>query len=579
MIIILDSYFKKVDILRKYTFAQFTEQFRGIGSFSINVPMIEENKYLLNESEQFYVLYETIRFGKNTYLMGVIDKIERNSESDYGDEYKILGRMIQFIFKQRVAKGTITFSGITAQFIKTMIEENITKDKTSDRYIPINVSFYDENKINKNCSKLDKQVTGDYLWGAFSESLEQDNLGLIFEPNVIVETEKEGHKTNVEDFSLIISMGADRRKGNADGNNAVIFSQSLSNIARTSYMRNLEGFTNIAYVAGEGELQDRKWYELQINDDVHVKNNKGFGRRELWIDARDIQSTDGDKTLTEQEYDALIKQRANEKATESTIETTYESTLTEQNKQYTYGVDYNIGDWATVIDEELGLAIDVQIVEVVHTLQGTGSEEITDVSFSYGKKEKINIVEQTKNNASRIETNDVNIKYLDNRRKTNEENIKDLLERFAGFDFSEFSTVNNKSTLFPVMNGKKINHREVAATLSQANYWMDGSNRIVCVRLSNNILVWFVKATTPTSVDITTAAAKGYRSREYVFRLPETIKTILFANCSVENNLNWENVEFKIHSVSNTEVKSHFWCQNSYKGLQLYWYYVFVAQV
>lgn len=212
MIIILDSYFKKVDILRKYTYAQFTEQFRDVGSFSINAPMIEENKYLLDENEQYYVLYETVRFGKNTYLMGVVDKIERDSESDYGDEYKISGRMIQFIFKQRVAKGTITFSGTTAQFIKTLIEENITKDKTSDRYIPIEVSFYDEDKINKSCSKLDKQVTGDYLWEAFSESLEQDNLGLIFEPNVIVETKKEGHKTNIEDFTLIISMGADRRK-------------------------------------------------------------------------------------------------------------------------------------------------------------------------------------------------------------------------------------------------------------------------------------------------------------------------------------------------------------------------------
>lgn len=414
MIIILDSYFKKVDILRKYTYAQFIEQFRDIGSFTINVPLINENKYLLDESEQYYVLYETARFGARTYLMGVVDKVEKKSETDYDNQFVISGRLIQFLFKQRVVNGEITFSGTTSQLVKTFVEENITKDKTSDRYVPIQVSYYDENKISKSCSRVDKQVTGGYLWDVFSEVLEQDNLGLIFEPNVIVETEKEGHKTNIEDFTLIISMGADRRKGNADGNSAVIFSQSLSNIARTSYMYNLESFTNVAYVAGEGEEQERKWYELSINSNVKIKNKKGFGRRELWIDARDIQSTDGDTTLTEQEYDALIEQRANEKAAENTIEKTYESTLTEQNKRYTYGIDYNLGDWVTIKDEELKLIIDVQITEVIHTLQGTGSQEIVDVSFSYGKKTNMNIAEQIKNNTDRIANSEANIKYLEN---------------------------------------------------------------------------------------------------------------------------------------------------------------------
>ena len=65
MIEILDSFLKKVDILRKYTYAQYTEEFRGIGSFKINVPIIEENKYLLDETEQYYVLFDTKRNGKN----------------------------------------------------------------------------------------------------------------------------------------------------------------------------------------------------------------------------------------------------------------------------------------------------------------------------------------------------------------------------------------------------------------------------------------------------------------------------------------------------------------------------------
>lgn len=147
------------------------------------------------------------------------------------------------------------------------------------------------------------------------------------------------------------------------------------------------------------------------------------------------------------------------------------------------------------------------------------------------------------------------------------------------YDWSTFSTEDNTNTWMPVVNGGRIYHRAVAATMRQANYWMSGSNRISCIRLSNDIVVYFVKATTPTTVDITTSAAKGYCSREYTWGMPNSIKSILYASSYVENNATWENVELKIHSISSDSIKAHFWCQNSYSGLPLYWYYVLVAQM
>lgn len=148
-----------------------------------------------------------------------------------------------------------------------------------------------------------------------------------------------------------------------------------------------------------------------------------------------------------------------------------------------------------------------------------------------------------------------------------------------GYDWSTFGTADNTSTWMPVANGGRMYHRDVAATFKQAKYWNDGTNRWTCLRLSNDIVLLFVKATVTTKVDITSAAAKGYASREYTCDFPITIKTILYANSYVENNYNWENVELKIHSISPTAIKSHFWCQNSYKGLPLWWYYMLVAQM
>ena len=155
----------------------------------------------------------------------------------------------------------------------------------------------------------------------------------------------------------------------------------------------------------------------------------------------------------------------------------------------------------------------------------------------------------------------------------------DTFKSQHGYDWSTFGTADNTSTWMPVANGGKIYQRDVAATFKQANNWQNGTTRWTCLRLSNDIVLLFVKATATTKVDITSAAAKGYASREYTCDFPITIKTILYANSYVENNYNWENVELKIHSISSTAIKSHFWCQNSYKGLPIWWYYMLVAQM
>lgn len=445
MIEILDSFLKKVDILRKYTYAQYTEEFRGIGSFKINVPIIEENKYLLDETEQYYVLLDTKRNGKNKKILGVVDKVEKEADSDYDNQYTLSGRMVQFVLKNRVIKGTFSYSGNTANFVSGIIYDNILKNK-DDRYISINISLEDATKLNNQCSKIDKQVTGGYIWDEIEPVLEQDGLGLIIEPNIITEKVIDGNKTNIEGLSLTITLGADRRKWNKENNVSVVFSQSLSNISRTSYTRDTTNYTNVAYTAGEGEEESRKWYEIEINSDVKSKNKKGIGRRELWIDARDIQSVQDDKTLTDKEYETLIKQRTNEKAAEAMETRTYESTLTEQNKQYVFGIDYNIGDWCTVIDSELEKVLDVQIVTVVHTIQGTGTQEIIDVGFSYGLKQNMDVLKETRESANKIENNNVNIKYLDNKQKTLDnrvENLENGLKQLPTIPADEFTLSND----------------------------------------------------------------------------------------------------------------------------------------
>lgn len=421
MIEILDENLKKVDILRKYTFVQYNDKFREVGTFKINARIVQENLYLLDRTKEFYVLFDGTVFGK-------VENVKRESDSEYEQTIVLSGRLGLLLFTKRVIAGTIKFKGNTAQFVKNVIYNEIVKDQSSKRYVNIDIQYDDETYLTSFCSLIDKQVTGGYVWDSVQSVLEQDKLGLYFVP--IVETEHipslGTEPTNISKWKLTISAGKDRTKGNTKGNVPVVFSQSLSNIARTDYELDTQKYCNVAYVAGEGEEEQRKWYEVYAKEETTrgVEEKTGWKRNELWIDARDIQSTDEEgNEITEAEYETLIKQRADEKFTDNAIEESYTATLTEANKQYTYGVDYVLGDLVTVIDDELGISIDVQVTGVTKSTEGV--REIVDIDFTYGKVNR-DPTEQIKNIGGLIEKNNNDIVYIENKIKDIGNNVETI---------------------------------------------------------------------------------------------------------------------------------------------------------
>lgn len=84
--------------------------------------------------------------------------------------------------------------------------------------------------------------------------------------------------------------------------------------------------------------------------------------------------------MTEQEYDEMLKQRGLEKLSENMTQYAFEATaFTATNNSFVYGRDYKNGDYVTVIDRNLGMAVGVQITGVTKSLTETG--EILDLIF------------------------------------------------------------------------------------------------------------------------------------------------------------------------------------------------------
>lgn len=379
VITVFDKYFERIDVLRKYTFMQYVDKFNGVGEFKINVILCDENLYLLDEKEVFFVAFDRT-------TMGRIDKVVKDSDSEFEQTLEITGRMIKYKLQTSVVYKQQIYSGRTAEVVKQLVENNMCVGSIGDkRYI--NFEFYIQgDRLSEMTMINNGQWTGGSVYDAIQPLLQADSMGFEIKP-VITERYEIGTNapiTNIRKWYFNILLGEDRTRNNQRGNKPIVFSHSLSNLTRSTYEKDMKDYCNVAYVAGEGEGNNRTWIEV-YQDGVKGTENEwdaiGWLRDELFVDARDLQKTTDNKTYTDTEYKEMLTQRGNEYLKEHIVFVSYDSTVTNENEKYKYQRDFHNGDFVTIIDNELGITVDAQITEVTKSVEG--SREILDITFGY----------------------------------------------------------------------------------------------------------------------------------------------------------------------------------------------------
>lgn len=110
----------------------------------------------------------------------------------------------------------------------------------------------------------------------------------------------------------------------------------------------------------------------------------GLSRRELWVDARDLQSdSDPENPLTPAQYQAVLTNRGKSKLAEKQLVRSFASQVRTYNPTYVYGEDYQLGDTLTMIDERLGVTVDA-VVTAAQRSVGENGEEL-ELTFGYGQ--------------------------------------------------------------------------------------------------------------------------------------------------------------------------------------------------
>ena len=210
------------------------------------------------------------------------------------------------------------------------------------------------------------QFTGDVVYEVIKKLCDQFDVGFSL---------KRDESTGKFMFNLY--YGTDRSYKQNDMP-YVVFGPDFDNLVTSDYTENKSKYCNVTLVAGEGEGSERK--TLEVGD----KTSTGLNRRELFTDARDLSSEveeesdeeEGEtvkRTLTDAEYNALLKNRGLEKLKEAEIEKTFDGQV-DAKTMYRYGRDFFMGDICELVNQ-YGKEARVRVVEYIHSESTSGIEE------------------------------------------------------------------------------------------------------------------------------------------------------------------------------------------------------------
>jgi hypothetical protein len=312
----------------------------GVGKFEIYVETTEKNIELLSVGN--------LVTRPNDINCGIISSVQiTENEQDgkmivaRGDFAKIiLDRRIIYKFIKTYSVQPTTLRGNVAEAVWSVINDNCVNSATAARNFPQfdrgTINYLPQIIVDENGNAADKQVTYTNLLEFTDGLLQEYEIGsyVWLDPFTL-------------DLLYVMYQGADRSKGNTEGNKPLIFSTQFDNLTSSEYEKDNSELRTTAIIGGEGEGADR--FVARTNDNV-----AGFNRRELFIDSSSIskmvmdETTEVETVMTDSEYSTLLIQEGRAKLAENKVVENFNCEVDLTNSNLKYLTDYNIGDLVSV---------------------------------------------------------------------------------------------------------------------------------------------------------------------------------------------------------------------------------------
>ena len=334
---ILNKDFEIINFIDTFKSLEWVKRYYDTGDFVLNcvadtdiVKTLQKRNYLVREDDERIM---------------IIEKINITTSLEDGNTINVSGRSIESILGRRIVwTQTNSKAGETAEeFVRRLVDENCINPTDPKRKIP-NLKL---GTLKGFEEKIEKQVTGDNLLTVIIEICQ------LYEYGFKITMDNEGWLV----FDL---FKGENRSYSQSVNPYVIFSNDFDNIINTEFEYDETNISNVALIGGEGEGTDRKYQS--------IGESEGFDRYELFVDAKDISSNNGE--IATADYNKLLVERGEEKIAENTFVESYagevETTLT-----YIYKQDYDLGDIIEIVNE-YGMEATPRIIEIIESENENG---------------------------------------------------------------------------------------------------------------------------------------------------------------------------------------------------------------
>jgi len=343
--------FENIGEINQLESLMWPKNYSGYSQIKLTAPITDENKEFFKKGRVLW------RVGDNT--AAIIEIINSSVKDDGSKVFEIKGRTLECLLEKRIVWNVYQANNLeVSKIIENLVNQNCVSPFEEKRKIPrMTISPY----ISSGESKKDSyQKTGGTVYEAISDLVQEAGMG--FEIQFVPDLE-----------SLIFRVYKGKNRTiNQNDVDAIVFSDDTDDILTSSYEMNSTGYKNVAKVAGEGEGSLRTYVNVEdsITDEKGEKvKPTGLLRDEMFIDARDLQSTytddDGnEKTLSTLEYLGTLIHRGEEKLSENAVIENFECDLRMYGAQFEFDKDYFLGDIVTFVDTALGITIDARITAV-----------------------------------------------------------------------------------------------------------------------------------------------------------------------------------------------------------------------
>ena len=362
----------RLGVINKYSSISYEEKFADVGTFELTCPVDYDTIELLKRDRVLWIEDD---------VAGIIQYINKTSDGE--KQITVKGNLLSIVLDWRYVYPCFVGKGSPIDIVEKIVDTHCINPTNGLRKLPYMCIEHNDTQMQS----ITFQKTGGSVKLSCDKLAEANNIGykVAFNPRL----------KNPLIFKVLV--GVDHSVNSK--NKHVAFSQTLNNILNGEYSYNDENYRNVAFVAGEAvnNADDNTGSSTEDNNvkrtTFEVDNSNGasgYSRKELYVDARDLQSEyteerktvseDGEtvienveKVMTPEEYKNTLIQRGNENLSDCQIEESYQCQLrTDVDTNFRYGIDYKLGDKVTVFDEEINVRIDAVVTQMKVTYDKDG---------------------------------------------------------------------------------------------------------------------------------------------------------------------------------------------------------------